>query len=276
MDWVGPCYLARQVRFSSLHLVDVGGGGADAAQYPNEHLVDVGAFFCERAWLRLGIPLSLQVDGAFCLTAPTRKLNPWNAFVRACIFFGVEVVICPPNELDWQNHVESFNALWQARTIRRHHYQQVGEVQASSERFLDYYNHRRPHPRLQVITHGTRFPADLIQARQHQLRFPPPGLVMSDYQDRQGRLHIPLARGRLTFLTRVQDGGVIEVAGTPFPVPQSTQGLCVTATVLTCRRCLVARLDGQTIATHPFPIHENIVAPYHPIARHGLYSHPQG
>ena len=120
MDWVGPRYLARQVRFSSLHLVDVGGGGAAAAQYPNEQLANAVAFLCERAWPRLGIPLSVQVDGAFCLALPTRSLNPWNAFVRACIFFGVEVVICPPNELGWQNHVESFNALWQARTIRRH------------------------------------------------------------------------------------------------------------------------------------------------------------
>lgn len=231
-DWVGPRYLGRRVSFSSLHLVDVGGGGAAAAQYPNERLHHAVAFLTERAWPALGIPFSLHVDGAFSLGPPNRKLSPWNVFVRACLSLGAEVVVSPPNELGWQNHVESFNSLWQARTIRRHRYESVPEVEASSDRFSDYYNRRRPHPGLQVATHGTRFPAALVEAHRASLRFPPEGFSVTDYEDRQGRLHLPLAKGRLTYLCRVQEGGVIEVAGAPFFVPSSAAGACVVATIL--------------------------------------------
>lgn len=270
-DWVGPRYLARRVRFSSIHLVDVGGGGAAASQYGNERLTNVAGFLAEKAWPTLGIPFSLQIDNAFCLPFPRAKLNPWNVFVRTCLFFGVEVVVSPPNELGWAQHVESFNGLWQNRTIRRHRYQEVAEVQASSDRFCRYYNHDRPHPGLRVATHGTRFPAQLLQTRQASLRYPPEGFTVSDHQDVRGRLQVPLARGRLTFLRRVQTGGVIEVAGAPFFVPATTEGLCVAATILTSRRQLTIRLDGDIIARHPFPIGEKPVSPYHPLAHRGLF-----
>lgn len=269
-DWVGPRYLRRRVSFSSLHLVDVGGGGAAAAQYPNQRLHHAVRFLTERAWAHLGIPFSLQVDGAFCLAFPNQKLSPWNVFVRTCLAWGVEVVISPPNELGWQNHVESFNGLWQARTIRRHRYQTVSEVEGSSDRFIDYYNRRRPHPGLRVATHGTRFPAALVEAHRPSLRFPPEGFSLADHQDRTGRLRIPLAKGRLTYLRRVGEGGVIEVAGSPFFVPPAAVGACVVATVLTSRRELVVRLDGEVIARHRFPIAEKVINPYHPVARRGL------
>jgi hypothetical protein len=276
IDWVGPRYLARRVSFSSLHLVDVGGGGAAAAQYPNERLTHASTFLLERAWPALGIPHSLQVDGAFCLTLPNRKLHPWNVFVRTCLALGAEVVISPPNELGWQNHIESFNALWQARTIRRHHYESIPDVEAASDRFSDYYNHRRPHPALAVATHGTRFPAVLVETHRANLRFPPDSFSIADYQDRRGQLRIPLARGRLTYLCRVQQGGVVEVAGAPFFVPPSTIGACVSATVLTSRQELTIRLDGHVIARHRFPIPEKLIDPYHPIAPRGLFYNVKG
>lgn len=268
-DWVGPRYLRRRVSFSSVHLVDVGGGGAAAAQYPNRRLVNAAAFFTDKAWPTLGIPWSVQLDNAFCYT--THKLDPWNLFIRTCLFFGVEVVISPPNELGWAQHVESFNNLWQSRTIRRHQFENVEQVKASSDRFCDYYNHHRPHPRLQVATHGTRFPAQLVEANRSRLRFPPAGFSLPDQIDRQGRLRIPLARGRLTYLRRVQPGGMIEAAGAHFPVPAATEGLCVAATVLTSRRQIYIRLDGEIIAHYSFPIPEKASPTYHPIAPKGLY-----
>lgn len=39
------------------------------------------------------------------------------------------------------------------------------------------------------------------------------------------------------------------------------------------RRRLVIRHQGETIATHPFPIPEPPVDPYYPTAHRGLYHH---
>ena len=162
-DWVGPRYLGRRLAFYSLHTLDVGGGGAAAAQFPDRRMEHAAAFMAEVAWPVLSIPGVAQVDNAFALARP-RFANPFNLFVRTCLLFGVEVVVTPPNELGWMNHVESFNGLWQARTIRRHRYASVGEVAASSDRFIDYYMNRRPHPALSVAGQGSRFPARVIQA----------------------------------------------------------------------------------------------------------------
>lgn len=271
-DWVGPRWV-EGAQFSSLHLVDVGGGGVAAAQYPHQRLRFGVGFLCERAWPTLGIPWTLQVDNQFVSTSHRR--HPWTIWTRVCLYFGVELVVSPPRELGWLNHVESFNALWQARTLRRHHYNRVKALQASSDRFCDYYLHRRPHPQLTIAEHGTRYPGQLIDRLRPHLRFPPPGFTVADHQNRAGTIHIPLTRGRLSYLRRVQPGGVIHLANTWWPLPPATEGRCVVATVLTASRRLVIRHDGEVIATHRFPIPEPTKEPYYQPAHTGLYYRPK-
>ncbi|MGH2766715.1 MAG: helix-turn-helix domain-containing protein [Actinomycetota bacterium] len=268
-DWVGPRYLARRLSFHSLHAVDVGGGGAQAAQFSDRRLERAAAFFAEVAWPVLGIPLAAQVDNAFAL-ARARRIHPFNLFVKTCLLFGVEVVVCPPNELGWMNHVESFNALWQARTIRRHRYHSVQEVVASSGRFVDYFMHRRPHPALTVATNGSRFPAEVLLAEQEGLRFPPEGFTLDAYRRGDGKIELPIARGRLTFLRRVHEEGWIDAAGTRFAVGHTYAGLCVAATISTYHRRLRVRLDGKVISQRPFPLPGPVAAPWFDPAPRGL------
>jgi hypothetical protein len=271
-DWVGPRWLGPAVSFSSLNVVDVGGGAGWADQHPNQRLCVALEALTDSAWPRIGIPQHLSVDGAFAIQSPFRKLNPFNSFVRGCLLFGVELIVAPPNELGWQNHIESFNNLWQDRTLRRHHYTTVEEMRASSQRFCHYYLHQRPSPRLRTHTHGTRYPATLIDTLRHQLRFPPAGFCLADYTNRRGHLALPLARGRLTYLCRVQPGGIITVAKAPFPVPTTLEGHVVAATILTGSQRLIVRLDGQTIATHRFPTPQTPIGPYHTPAHRGLFN----
>jgi hypothetical protein len=172
--------------------------------------------------------------------------------------------------------VESFNGLWQARTVRRSRYANLSEVAAASDRFCDYYLWRRSHPAVSIAAHGTRFPGQLLETCRDELRFPPAGFHVEDYRDRRGRIGIPLARGRLTYLRRVAEGGFIELAGGFWPVPESTAGLCIAATILTGRKRLMVRLDGSIIAEHPFPIAERVTDPYFPRARRGLYYDIEG
>jgi len=88
---VGPRYLARRLSFYSLHVVDVGGGGAAAGQFGDRRMDHTAAFVAEGTWPTLGIPQATQVDNAFAL-ARVRFINPFNLFVRTCLLFGVEVV----------------------------------------------------------------------------------------------------------------------------------------------------------------------------------------
>lgn len=275
IDWVGPRWLARRVRFSSLHVVDVGSGGAASHQYLDEKLAHTPQFLTEIAWPSLSIPKHLQTDGAFIAQPPGLDPRPFNVFVRCCLFFGTEVIISPPEELGWQNWVESFNGLWQNRTIRRHTYHTVEDVTADSDRFINYYMWNKPHPRLTVNGHGTRYPGRYIAGHANELRYPPTGFSIADHTDRHGQIRIPLARGRLTYLRRVHPGGVIEISRSHYPLPAtSLTGQLVVATVLTGSRRLIIRHQGETIATYPFRIPEPVTDPYHPIAHRGLFHTP--
>jgi len=269
-DWVGPRYLARRLAFYSLHTVDVGGGGAAAGQFADRRMEHAASFTAEVAWPALGIPRVAQVDNAFALARP-RFANPFNLFVRTCLLFGVEVVVTPPNEIGWMNHVESFNALWQARTIRRHRFASVEEVTASSERFIDYFMARRPHPALSVARHGSRFPAQVIEASRQRLRFPPPGFTLEAYRHKGDRIRLPIARGRLTFLRRVHDEGWIDAGGVKVPVGRRYAGLCVAATVLTYRQRVRVRLDGAVVADYPFLLPGRAVSPWFDPGPRGFY-----
>lgn len=269
-DWVGPRYLARRLSFYSLHAVDVGGGGAAAGQFPNRRMDHTAAFMAEVAWPSLGIPRATQVDNAFALARP-RFVTPFNLFVRTCLLFGVEVVVSPPRELGWMNHVESFNALWQARTIRRHRFSSVEEVAASSDRFIDYHMTRRPHPALSAKAHGSRFPARVIESARDRLRFPPEGFTLEAYRHKDERIRLPIARGRLTFLRRVHEEGWIEAGGTRFSVGGAYAGLCVAATISTYHQRLQVRLDGKVIAQRPYPLPGRAVPPWYEPAPRGLF-----
>jgi hypothetical protein len=264
--------LARRLSFYSLHTVDVGGGGAAAGQFGDRRMEHTASFMAEVDWPALGIPRVAQVDNAFALARP-RFINPFNLFVRTCLLFGVEVVVAPPNELGWMNHVESFNALWQARTIRRHRYESVEEVAASSDRFIDYFMKRRPHPALSVGRHGSRFPAQVIEGTRQRLRFPPAGFTLEAYRHKDDRIRLPIARGRLTFLRRVHDQGWIDAGGVKVPVGKRYAGLCVTATVLTYRQRVRVRLEGTVITEYPFLLPARTVRPWLNPAPDGFYDH---
>ncbi|NNF56430.1 MAG: hypothetical protein HKN03_18545, partial [Acidimicrobiales bacterium] len=86
----------------------------------------------------MSIPQAMSVDNAFART--THPNNPWTLWTRACLFFGVEVVVSPPGELGWTNHVESDNHLWQSRTISRHFCPDLTAVRDISQQACDWFN----------------------------------------------------------------------------------------------------------------------------------------
>ena len=276
MDWVGPRWVGDRRRFSSIHIVDVGGGGAAARQYRTQQLVNAVEFLTDHAWPQLGIPTALSADNQFIST--THRHNPWTLWTWACLLFGVEAVVTPPRELGWHNHIEPFNALFQNRTLRRHRYRTFDEFRAASQRYIDYWNQQRPHPRLTAAQHGTRFPAQLIDQHRHTLRWPPDGFTLSNYRNRQGTITLPLARGRLTYLRRVQPGGTIHLAGEHWPLParHNLEGEIVIATILTGSARLVIRYHSDIITQHHYPIPQPVIEPYHQPHHTGLYYHRTG
>lgn len=214
----------------------------------------------------MSIPNGISVDNAFAKT--THRNNPWTVFVRACLYFGVEVIVSPPSELGWTNGVENVNNLWQNRTIARHHYETLTDLQTHSGLFEHWANHERPI--LDPTTCGTRYPAILIARHRPELRWPP-NITVADHLDHTGALHLPLTRGRITFLRRVHTGG-ITLAHTRWPIDLPDHSLVV-ASITTGDALLTLRHQATVISTHPYPIRHPVQNPYHPPQPHSLYHH---
>ncbi len=266
-DWVQDRYLEGAIVFNSLQICDVGSQAIAAGQYSRRTVVNAVKFLIERAWPVISIPNAISIDNAFVKT--THPNNPWTAWTRACLFFGVEVVVSPPSELGWTNTVEAVNNLWQARTIRRHHCDSIDELRRYSNLACDWFNTKRPV--LDPNICGTRYPAELIAAHRDQLRWPP-DITIADYLTPKGQLHIPLTHGRITFLRRVENETIL-IAHTRWATPNLSDGQLVVASVTTADATLTIRHRGEQITIHPYPINHPISDPHYPPQPTSVYHH---
>lgn len=265
-DWVQDRYLQGGIRFNSIQITDVGSDGMWAGQHHQRTLLNAVTTLIDEAWPVLSIPWGMSVDNAF--TKTTHRDNPWTVWTKVCLFFGVELIVSPPNELGWTNQVENVNNLWQDRTIVRHHFDSLDELKALNTRFCHWANHERAI--LDPEQAGTRYPAVLIDTRRDQLRWPP-DIRVTDHLDGNGELHIPLTHGRVTFLRRVTDRA-ITIAHHNWKVDLPDHSLVV-ASITTGEGLLTIRHQATDITTHPYPITGTIQHPYYPPQPNSLYHH---
>lgn len=73
----------------------------------------------------------------------------------------------------------------------------LGRLRSVSERFEGWFMEARPHPKLSLREHGTRFPGTLLASLDGERPRLPTGFSLSRYRDGRGELHLPLARGRV-------------------------------------------------------------------------------
>ena len=269
-DWVQDRRLTGGIRFSSLQISDVGSHMMSSAQHQRRTLLAAVRQLTEQAWPQLSIPQAMGTDNAFSKTSHPN--NPWTIWIRVLLMFGVEAIISPPNSLGFTNHVEAVNHLWQDRTINRHYYRSLEALSLDNLGFLDWANTRRAI--LDPDLCGTRYPTQYVDTYRSQLRWPPPGFGIDEYLDATNTAHIPLTRGRVTFLRYVNTGHTITVANTPWPVPSSLPiGVLVVAGINTATAQLEIRHQGELIAHHSYPTEPASIDPYHPTTNQGLLDH---
>jgi transposase len=268
-DWIHDRYLEGGIRFQSLQISDVGSHGMASGQFLDRKLLTAVEFLVEDAWRKLSIPQAISTDNSFAKT--THRDNPFTLWVRACLYFGAEVIIGPPGRHGWTNHIEAVNNLWQERTIRSQHFSNLDELRAGSERACEWLNTKRPI--LDPVIHGTRYPAEYIDLHRDRLRWPPP-ISIADHLDPTNTLTIPLSHGRVTFLRHVTTKHTIEIAHRHYPIPKRVPaGGLVTATITTTDHNLTIRHQGEATATFPYPIPKPLTNPYHPPAETSLLQH---
>lgn len=262
-DLVGPRHLRTPrgpVRFYGFHTVDVAGGGIATWQGPDKSAESFCRYLAEVAWPRLGLPRVWQVDNEIALLGYASAGRIFTQPVRLALLLGVEVRFIPQGEPGRNADVESFNALWQARVLRRFATPSLARLAAVSARFERWWMEERPHPKLSIAAHGTRFPGGLLAALDGSLPRLPSGFALEVYRDAAGELRLPLARGRISWVRRADEHGSLALLGRRLSLGRAAANQYVVATLSTGRGDISVRV-GERTKLFSFRVREHVVQP---------------
>jgi hypothetical protein len=147
---------------------------------------------CER-WAELGLPDCAQFDNDAVFQGAHQFPDTIGRVSRLCLALGVIPVFAPPREPGFQNAVESFNGLWQAKVWQRHRFADFAHLLAINARY--------------IAAHRAR---SVIRREQAPQRRPFP-------QGFQFDPNAPLHR-MIIFLRRTDDDGRAHLMGRRFDV----------------------------------------------------------
>ena len=260
-DLVGPRHLRGPkgiTRFYSFHTLDVAGHTAFASQFTDKQTISMCRHLIE-AWRFMGVPTVSQMDNEMAATGGGRYPYTISQVARLHLLVGIHLVFIPQGEPGRNASIESFNNLWQQRVLKRHNCPNLNGIRRISERFVQYYNYHKPHRGLTEKEHGTRFPGVLRDRLWKSLRHMPKNFTLEKYIDQSGHLNIPIAKGRVSFIRKVDAHGRIEVNGVTYFIRRKLEGQYAIATIFTHRKRLVVKQDNKIIKSFPFPIKEKPV-----------------
>jgi transposase len=216
-DLVGPRYLRGPrgiTRFYSFHTIDVVGQTASAHQFSDKQTISLFRHLIE-SWHVMGLPRVSQMDNEMAASGGGRYRYSLSHVIRLHLLLGVHLRFIPPNEPGRNAAVESFNNTWQMRVLR-HRCPALRAVRRCSDRFLEYYHVRKPSRSLTVADHGTRFPGVLRNRLWPNLRHLPTGFTLDPYFDARGHRALPIPKGLVSWVCKVDAHGCIEFNGAEY------------------------------------------------------------
>ena len=146
-------------------------------------------------WRAYGLPDYAQFDNATIFQGTHRFADTIGRVSRLCLALRITPVFAPPREPGFQNPIEGFNALWQAKVWQRHHFRNPTALESVSARY--------------IAAHRAKTATRRAAAPQRR-RFP--ACFTFD-------LRAPLA-GSMIFLRRSNEHGDVHLLGRTFRVAE--------------------------------------------------------
>ena len=261
-DLVGPRHLrgpAGVTRFYSIHTIDVAGQTTAASQVRDKRTISLCRHLVD-SWQVMGLPQVSQMDNEMAATGGGRYRYSLSQLIRLHLLLGIQIRFIPPKEPGRNAAIESFNAVWQARVLR-HPCPDLRSLRRTSERFLRYYHFEKPNRSLRATDHGTRFPGQLRDRLWSALRHLPSAFNLDQHLDSRGHLDLPIAKGCVSFVRKVDAHGCIEFNGAAYFILRRLERQYVVATLSTHHRRVFVKYEGKAIKTFPFPFVGKVVDP---------------
>jgi len=191
-DLIEDLKIANGPLISALNATSLHGGLVNAWPLEHPRAKTVVERLLER-WQHDGLPGYAQFDNDTLFQGAHQFPDTVGRVSRLCLALGVIPVFAPPREHGFQNAIEGFNALWQTKLWRRHHFEDLDQLKALSERYIAAHRARNAR-RLELAPQRRRFPPEF-----------------------RLDLNAPLA-GTIIFLRRSDDRGQVHLLGRTFPV----------------------------------------------------------
>ena len=262
-DLVGPRYLSGPrgvTRFYSIHTIAIVGRGTWASQGRYK----TAEALCEHfvaAWAWLGVPRVSQIDNEMAATGGGKHAYGLSLVARVHLLLGVHVTFLPFGEPGRNPFVESFNASWQ-KYVLRYTCPDVRALRRVSRAHGRFYHEQKIHRALRRSVEGARRPGEWLRLHRRELRGLSAGFTLACYRDARGRLQLPIARGRISWIQKVDADGHIAINARPYFVGKRLTGHYVEATLFTHRRQVVVYdVRRRRVKTVAFPLSERTVPP---------------
>lgn len=204
-------------------------------------------------WQTLGLPDWLQLDNDAAFNGGGRTPRRFGAFVRLCLWLGIELIFIPPAEAARNGEVEWVNHLWATSFWERDHFRSFNDLSRKRHRFLQWYRQEYYQAAL-----GDRTAAQALRG-QRRTR-------LTAKQVRALPDQLPITAGRVHFIRRVSESGEIKLLSETWQVSRSLAHQYVWATVITQAQRLEiyhrrsARAAPRLIKTFAYQLPE-VVAP---------------
>lgn len=134
-DFIEDLKIAGGPLLALLTATSLHGGWVDAWVQPGRSAKSTVKCLLER-WRRDGLPAYAQFDNDTVFQGAHQFPDAIGRVSRLCLALGVIPVFAPPREPGFQNAIEGFNALWQAKLWQRVHCRSRRHLQQQSDRYI--------------------------------------------------------------------------------------------------------------------------------------------
>jgi transposase InsO family protein len=153
----------------------------------------------DAVWQQQGLPDGLQLDNDAAFNGGYKVPRVFGAFVRLCLYVGIEPIFLPVGEPKRNRVVERLHGLWSQTFWRTHRFDTLAAVRRAAPQFVRFYMERYHPPALQGTTPEQAYKA----VRRRRLSAAEIAALPSELPLTAGRVHflrLVTAEGQITLL----------------------------------------------------------------------------
>jgi transposase InsO family protein len=247
-----PHFLQGGQRVACFNSIDVVSRYPTGLAYTRRRSQDAADFLIH-TWQEIGIPRYTQVDNEGCFSGGATHPHVLGKVLRLALHVGTELVFSPCYHPESNGFIERFHQDYSYHVWQDTYLEDLDAVNQQGNHFFKLYRQREDHRQL----------AEQTPTQRHHQQVP--HKLVSDFSMPTEKL--PLRTGRVHFMRRVSDEGIVRVLNVDWQVPHfdPLHGVWVTldfspdAATLSIFDAAPDAVDRQLLAVYPFPLKEPVL-----------------